>query len=901
MHIKSQLFHKNFLKKSILFSVLTALALWGKISGIQIIFDMDFMASSFLFLLILKLFGLKGALFAAATTNAIEYTFINQGLEPVLSFLEIAVVGLIYERKQKYLIIWDALYWISLGSLTISIAYYSSFRQIGIETYSLMFMYSVNGIFNAVLADVFTTYFSIEKLYGNKDGPKKYPTIATFLIHLSIAGILGPFIVYTVLNSWSYEKTIEAKAFEISKTASSKIREQVSKWSHEDLRALKLKSVIHLGYIEDLIKISTLTSPLNIQLLDSNSTILASSRLSGEEAFLSLREEGELKYIKDSFARWFPNISAAPITDDNWNKALYIYETELYNFKMIVMVPIMSYRTEYFNNYLFQVRIVILFSLLITVIILIINRFVLRFLSRLMKVSTGLTSKLRLGQEVSWPESNIYELKALTSNFRVMSEDLTDMITEYQTMYEELERKTNQLIKSEQKLHQLAYYDMVTGLPNRFSFTKHLKAMLEDNSPEGKKINEPTAVILIDLDRFKQVNDTLGHAAGDLLLNAVANRVNKVLVSLGDDNCFFARLGGDEFVIALNGLNIREVKQITQSVINTLKKPFCLEEREVFIGGSLGISIYPDDAESMIEIVKNADMAMYAAKEHGGNTYCFYSEINSLGIPERMKLENGMHRALERGEFLLYYQPKFDAKTGMITGAEALIRWMNPEDGLILPEQFIKLAEETGLIIPIGEWVLREALMQIKAWQKTGYSNISVSVNCSPLQFKQNDMAALIESILKDTGVGPEYLELEITESFIIENKEHVINELTKIRNMGVNISVDDFGMGYSSLSALKGLPITGLKLDKTFVSNIPFDRHNVAVIKSVLRLARDIRLRVTAEGVETAESMDCLRKMGCDELQGYFFSKPIPSEEFLRFLKTGVKPIKLDFRDSKL
>ncbi len=878
-----------------MFILLTFLAFLGRIAGIHIIFEIDYMISSIFFLLILKVYGSKGALFAVAAVNGLEYAFFNHGVQPILSFMEVAFVCLIYDRKKKFLVVWDVLYWIFIGSMTILATQYSLTGLINNETYSLIFMCAANGIFNSVLVDILTSYIPFERLCGFENVSVKYHTIATYLIYIAITGILGPFIVYTVLDGRNYEKRIEINAYDSTKNTVNKIIEEISNWSYEDLRALNLKSIIQMGRIEDLIKISTASIPLNIQVIDKNEKVLVPGDLAEDEFYYNLTNGGKFRYISEGFFMWQPDLKSISGLLYDSDGALYMYESEFYNYKMVAILPIKNYRAEYFNTYLSHVRVISLFLILISILILAMNRIVLQYLGRLMNESTGLTEKLRSQEKIEWPDTNIFELKVLTSNFKVMSEDLTGMISDYRKMYGELEKRTYQLLQSEQKLQQLAYYDNLTGLPNRSNFTNHLKLIIEDKKQSESNNIEDTAVIMIDLDRFKQVNDTMGHAAGDLLLNSVAERMNKALSGLDSNNFFIARLGGDEFVTVLNGLNMSEIESVAISLIDSLKKPFWLEGKEVFIGGSLGISVYPYDGDGISDIIKNADIAMYSAKEHGGNKYCFYSQINSLGIPDKMRIENGMHRALKNNDFALYYQPKIDAKSGMLIGAEALIRWHDPENGLISPDRFISLAEKTGLIIPIGEWALREAARQMMEWKRAGYDKLRISVNCSPIQFKNNDLSLLLQNIINETGLDPECLELEITEGLNIENKELVIKELTSIRNMGLSISIDDFGMGYSSLSALKGLPITGLKLDKLFVSNIPFDKHNVAVIKSVLRLAKDINLKVTAEGVETIESVNCLRKMGCDELQGYFFSKPVPPAQFLVFLEERKKSISID------
>lgn len=432
----------------------------------------------------------------------------------------------------------------------------------------------------------------------------------------------------------------------------------------------------------------------------------------------------------------------------------------------------------------------------------------------------------------------------------------------------------------EAKLDYLSYHDTLTTLPNRLNFSERLSHCLAGAHSAGQQV----AVMFMDVDQFKLVNDTLGHNIGDLLLKRVADR----LVNCLRDADTVARMGGDEFAVIISNVKDEEsAVSIANRILGNLNEPFSINGHEVFVSISIGIGIYPADGSDVDTLVKNADTAMFRAKNRGRNNYQFFNEAFSADDFERMLLEYGLRKALEREEFLLYYQPQVEIKTGRVIGAESLIRWKHPEHGVVSPAKFIPLAEETGLIVPMSKWILREACRQNKLWQIDGMPPMVVSVNISSRQLTQECLADDVSEALRESGLDPCYLELELTESGLMENPELTIATLDKIKKMGVKIAVDDFGTGYSSLSYLKRFPIDTVKIDQSFVQEITTNSDDAAIAGAVVAMSHSLKLKVIAEGVETTGQLDLLRNMGCDNIQGYLISKPVAADEFQGLIKS--------------
>lgn len=447
-------------------------------------------------------------------------------------------------------------------------------------------------------------------------------------------------------------------------------------------------------------------------------------------------------------------------------------------------------------------------------------------------------------------------------------------LTHYVSVFSDI----SHIKESEEQLHHLAHHDSLTGLPNRLLLNARLEHSLQHAGREGCSV----AVMFLDLDHFKKINDSFGHPVGDQLLQMVAGRL---LQSVRKDDTV-ARLGGDEMTVILGSLDDPNyAATAAKNILERLVKPFQLKGQDVFVSASIGISVYPQDGKDPTTLLKNADTAMYMAKNEGRNRYHFYSQELTQKACETLTLESQLHRALERDELLLHYQPQISLHDGSIVGVEALLRWQHPEIGMVSPDRFIPIAEENGLIEPIGKWVLQTACSQAKAWQDQGLARVRMSVNLSGKQLAQASIVDEVREVLETTGLPPSILELELTESSVMNRAGQAANTLDALRALGTTIAIDDFGTGYSSLAYLKRFPVDRLKIDRSFVRDIPQDANDVALAKAIIALAHSLNLNVVAEGVETEEQRQLLKAIGCEEMQGFLFSAPRVASDLVDLL----------------
>ncbi len=464
------------------------------------------------------------------------------------------------------------------------------------------------------------------------------------------------------------------------------------------------------------------------------------------------------------------------------------------------------------------------------------------------------------------------ENQKIKENFRELEEV-------YQTSLStlnELSSKYEELNKNKENMKKLAYTDYLTELPNRVAFTEML-----DNIMLTLRSEETVAIMDIDIDNFKNINDSLGHSYGDELLIDVTYRLKQAM----DENDYLARIGGDEFIVLTQNLqDTLEFEAKIKKIKNVFSYPFILSTKEYFVTVSIGVAFAPKDGKTSQSIIKNVDSAMYVAKANGKNTHAYFDYAFNKKLTEKIETQSELRKALERNEFELFYQAQMNLETKKVVGFEALIRWNHPTKGLVYPDEFISLAEETGLIIPIGKWVLKTACEQLKQWSAT-HSELTMAVNLSARQFKDRDLVKQVYDAIEETGINPKMLELEITETIALDDIEYTIATIQELRKIGVNFSLDDFGTGYSSMNYLKRLPVSNLKIDKSFLDTVMEDTSDQKIIQAIITLARNLDLYVIAEGVESFDQEEFLKEANCDKAQGFLYSKPVPKDKAVLFL----------------
>lgn len=493
-------------------------------------------------------------------------------------------------------------------------------------------------------------------------------------------------------------------------------------------------------------------------------------------------------------------------------------------------------------------------------------------------------NNIRFGYVEVWKaaDSLLYESGILLLIFLILASFISFVLFHFPAKI--IEKAEMDINKNIDKLNQLSYFDHVTKLRNR--------TFLNEIFPTLVSASNSFSLVFLDLDNFKHINDFYGHSYGDMFLFEVGKRLKELIRS--DD--IIIRFGGDEFIIIfLDFVDKQNMEKKLKSIIRSFSYPIYLNELSLFVTTSIGVAIYPDDGKDLTHLLRNADIAMYTAKKNGRNNYCFYTDKMLTESFGNLSLVNDMHHALENGEFVLYYQPKFDIQSYEIVGCEILLRWRHPQLGLIAPGRFIPLAEDNGLIVHIGEWVIRESFKQIKKWSYNNNINpMRFSINISPHQFHQENLIPYIKNELYRYNLNPEFIELEITENIALQNIETVFEKLKDIKDIGFSIAIDDFGKGYSAINYLKVFPIDTMKIDMQFVQGINREKGNEAIISSMITLAHDLGVDAVAEGIETQEQLDVLREKKCDFGQGYIFSKPLPAEDFIRLLiekKNGKLP----------
>jgi diguanylate cyclase (GGDEF)-like protein len=849
----------------LLLLTLLGLTIFFTYYNVTFVYGITFTYASIFIFLLLRLFGLPFALFASFITFLIpSFDFINLYYKAIL-LLEIIFVGTYFGVKKKAKMFFvDLCFWLTIGLVTIYLANKASFA--GDALYFQTSKGILNGLFNVLLADMFLAYFPFYKLMKSNKLNKNNVSVHQFLSHLTILSIMMPFFLSVLIKTVNAHEIYTNQAYKQAELVIHQIKAEIhllDKNNQNETSSLKDTSAINeLLDKHKSMQFSIMITDAKNKIIGSNSETISNRK----EEYFNWIDRYEINNTSNHLYQLLPKDNGNVLPLIRWRSGLLVYEdtNDTLPIKIFILYPISQYQDQVFRDFLIQLKLSIFFSVFIIIFVHLVSRLFMNNIQPLIIATTDLPQKLLNLDKVDFPQSNIAELGSLTRNLQKMAQKLKELFQESIEMNKLLINQTNKLKVSEDKLHQLAYYDSLTSLPNRLYFQSYVKDLINHIPLECM------AIIFIDLNQFKQVNDTLGHDAGDHFLQLTANRLN----TLTNNNLKVFRLGGDEFVI-VQVVNCREEVALSiEKIQKEFTYPFRVNEQVLYNTLSIGISLYPEDGQDLDTLVKCADIAMYVSKEQGGNAAHFFNATMKDKFQERLVIENHLRTAIDEGGFELFYQPKF--QFGQVSSMEALLRLNDPNYGHLSPDSFIPIAEETGLISKIDEWVLLEACRQNKRWQEEYPEKVPISVNISAINLQQNYLIPLVERALVESGLSPEYLKLEITETVFIKNPNQVVEVINQVRRLGIQISIDDFGKGYSSFIHLLQLPIDEIKIDSHFIKDIHQDEKKSLIVQSILDIAHGLRLNVVAEGVETETEKDFLIHMKCDELQGYFYSRPL-------------------------
>lgn len=892
--MRRTLFPLSTLRTVLLYILLILLALYLSQHGIQYAYGAEFILCSFALLLLTGLFGWAwGAVSSLVLTLGLYYTQHGSIILPLIG-LEILIVGFLHERTRRPLLLLDALYWFCIGAPLATLFFYLQTYTFNSEAILQYFMFAMNGLLNVFIADVLLTFVPWHRLIPRIE--RKLVSLNQLLAHLCIIAVFIPFMINLVLDSHQMRSEIETDSMSLVESQSRVAMDWVTGLSMKDKHGLYVHNEDNMKQLDLKLNAFSLNHLLKIAVYDKEDKLMASTDSSffhkmnliqleneGNQLMeVALRQEQpirEKRLAEQRFYQWLPSENQYDYDTRRWNDGYYVLIKQYSDLpvqKVITLIPIAVFSENTISVYLTKFLSLFLLCLIVGAVAFLITRYISRVLNQLMTITTGMPAKLITSQSISWPLSKISDIRALENNFRSMSERLIEVFYEMRRMNDQLRNQTNKLENSEERLQQLAYYDPLTQLPNRYHFTSKLEEAIQ----QAKENQGVIALMFLDLDRFKHINDSLGHNVGDLLLVRVAQRLSSQVTRL-QGAAMIARLGGDEFVILLENYTKPDVRKVAERIVQVFHDSFFVLSYELFVSPSIGIAMYPEHGTESTALLKRADTAMYAAKDRGGQNAIFYDELHSDQLHEIATIEGQLRKALDREELILNYQPIVDS-TGRVSAAEALIRWIHPVHGFISPAKFIPIAEETGLIIKIGEWVLRTACIQHKQWiDSKRLPPFDLSVNVSLRQFLNQDFVEMVDRILAETRFDPERLVLEITEGYVNKNVEYGNHVLNQLKNRGIRIAIDDFGTGYSSLSRLKTLPIHVLKIDRSFIRYVQNDSANASIVEAVVHIGKSMNLKVMSEGVETIEELQFLKSVNCHQYQGYLISPPLPAAEF--------------------
>ncbi|MGL4741603.1 MAG: putative bifunctional diguanylate cyclase/phosphodiesterase [Sarcina sp.] len=850
----------NFIYKNKPYMILIGLTILTLIFKIELIHGINFTLTSIITLLTLLVFGQRKAIISAIIFIILSI-IVNGSYASLILIIEILVIYKFMNSFSKLDFMLSAIiFW---GLVGTPIMYVISFfsREIGtIEFYyfDLMFLF-VNGIFNAFIAEVIYKYL-IERSLLKKEFSITFKEI---LLHILMAAILIPFIINIFVDIVKTEETIIGNISVYSDEVFDNVEDEIKSWKENEILDLQLSSEVTKAKLEKSIKTHSKYKPFNIYLKNKSNKIILEVKNNEHTADINLEYKNVQEY--DDYLYKCEPLKKNKFLMNNWLDGFFVYEREVEgkNLFLMIEIPMSLYNKSILDEYSSQFKFFVFFILFISSMAMLLNKWVFNDLTIISENTKKFSKIMNVADDDLWPKSNIIEIKNLVENVR-------RMICELRLSFIELK-------KSEEMLYELAYYDNLTKIPNRLYFKKSL-----DELVQSIKNQEKIGIIFLDLNRFKVINDTLGHDVGDKLLVEVATRLS----NLQNNRTQIFRLGGDEFVVVCQMQENTELNKVSEMIFEQFNRNFELDDLILSITCSAGASIYPDDSNKINTILQYADIAMYKSKEIGENILFLFDAETKESYLEKMVIEKEIFNALEKNEFELYYQPKYDSKSKNIKGIEALIRWSSPTLGMVPPNNFISIAEESDLILKIDEWVLTHACMENKKLQLEGFVKVPISVNISAKHFATDKIEEIIKSVLEKTSLEAKYLIIEITEGVLIKNFEIVEKIIRNLNRIGVSVSIDDFGKGYSSFNQLMELPINEIKIDKVFVRNVEKSFKKANILKTIVELGHGLYLNVVAEGVETEEEEKFLREVGCDELQGYYYTKPIEVESLKRIMK---------------
>ena len=850
-------------KKDIsLFLFLTFMAILLKRIKLEFFFGAILDLSSIFLIIILLNWGRRRAIITTIFVITVDIIIFKGTYIDIFFLIEIILLSFLIKKRRRNIITFDTLYWIFI-SVPIVLNLYLNKQQINyINKYSFELLFvSINGILNTFIGEISYLFLVKAKYYKKKVTIK----IKEILLYITIAAMFIPFIINIYVGLIDEYQYITSIAETSAKEIFQYIKDELESWDEKKVINLRLGAVLEVGNLTKDIKANSKYKPFNVNIKDKDNRIILNVK--NNKKYIEDYSLYEKTLINEHLYRYLPE-KKNKIYGSSWIDGYFIYDNYLQDIELrvIIEIPMEIYRDRIINEYINQYKFLMLFTVFLVIIVGILNKVISADVTTLSLNTKNILKSINNSLNLDWPNTSIVEIETLSTNIKNMALELKDNFLKIK--------------ESEEKLYELAYFDSLTNLPNRLYF-KELLAKVVDNKP-SKKI----AVIFIDLNRFKIINDTLGHDTGDKLLSSVADRLRKIQ---GNGTNIF-RLGGDEFVVVSAVEKIEEINKVGDKITEQFKEEFILENVVLGVKCSMGVSIYPDDSRDINTIIKYADIAMYKSKENGGNYLQFFNDTIKDIVVKKLIVEKEIYRALEQNEFSLYYQPKYSSVTGEVESLEALIRWNSSNLGVVPPEMFINVAEESDLILKIDNWVIRQAIKDALVIHDIIGKKIPVSINISAKHFAGKELQTIIEEALRKSKLEAKYLIVEITEGILIKNVEAVREIINNLRKIGIKISIDDFGKGYSSFNQLLELPINEVKIDKGFITDIDKNEKQQNIVRVMIELAHTLNLNVVAEGIERKEESDYLKAIHCDELQGYLFSKPVKKEKLKELFKETEK-----------